>query len=291
MPIFIDRRLNPKDRSLGNRQRFLRRARSELKRTIRDQIRAGKIEDVDAEHVVSVPATGTGEPSFRQAEDSGHRKHVLPGNRHFAPGDRLPSERELCELYGVSRSVVREALSQLKSDRIIETRRGSGAYVLERDQRQSFRMQEVAIDERESLSLMMELIVTVEVAATRLAAMRRTPEDLKMIRRALIGMEYEIANDRLGDDQDFAFHQAIVEATHNPHFIALSSHLEQVARKVIRQARTNTRHQHIELIEAVQEEHQAIFDAIKTSDPDAAARAAENHLHNAAQRLDMYLKN
>lgn len=209
----------------------------------------------------------------------------------LTPGDRLPSERELCELYGVSRSVVREALSQLKSDRIIETRRGSGAYVLERDQRQSFRMQEVAIDERESLSLMMELIVTVEVAATRLAAMRRTPEDLKMIRRALIGMEYEIANDRLGDDQDFAFHQAIVEATHNPHFIALSSHLEQVARKVIRQARTNTRHQHIELIEAVQEEHQAIFDAIKTSDPDAAARAAENHLHNAAQRLDMYLKN
>jgi len=90
MPIFIDRRLNPKDRSLGNRQRFLRRARSELKRTIRDQIRAGKIEDVDAEHVVSVPATGTGEPSFRQAEDSGHRRHVLPGNRHFAPGDRLP---------------------------------------------------------------------------------------------------------------------------------------------------------------------------------------------------------
>ena len=60
---------------------------------------------------------------------------------------------------------------------------------------------------------------------------------------------------------------------------------------MIRQARTNTRHQHIELIEAVQEEHQAIFDAIKTSDPDAAARAAENHLHNAAQRLDMYLKN
>jgi len=97
------------------------------------------------------------------------------------PGDRLPSERKLCELHGVSRSVVREALSQLKSDGIIETRRGSGAYVLERDQRQSFRMQDVAIDERDSLALVMELIVTVEVAATRLAAQRRTPEDLKMI--------------------------------------------------------------------------------------------------------------
>src|SRR3546814_13762321 len=95
------------------------------------------------------------------------------------PVERLPSERELCEQFGVSRSVVREALSQLKSDRVIEARRGSGAYVLERDQRQSFRMQDVAIEERDSLALVMELIVTVEVAATRFAAMRRTPEDMK----------------------------------------------------------------------------------------------------------------
>ena len=50
MPNFIDRRLNPKDKSLGNRQRFLRRAREELKRSIRDQVNAGKIADVDAEH-------------------------------------------------------------------------------------------------------------------------------------------------------------------------------------------------------------------------------------------------
>jgi uncharacterized sporulation protein YeaH/YhbH (DUF444 family) len=90
MPIFIDRRLNPKDKSLGNRQRFLRRAREELKRSIRDQIRTGRIADVDAEHVVSMPARGTDEPSFNDARNSGKRQHILPGNKHFAPGDRLP---------------------------------------------------------------------------------------------------------------------------------------------------------------------------------------------------------
>ena len=90
MPIFIDRRLNPKDKSLGNRQRFLRRAREELKRSIRDQIRTGKISDVDAAHSVSMPARGTGEPRFDDAKDSGQRQHVLPGNKHFAPGDRIP---------------------------------------------------------------------------------------------------------------------------------------------------------------------------------------------------------
>ncbi len=206
------------------------------------------------------------------------------------PGDRLPSERELCAQFGVSRTVVREAQSQLKSDGVIETKRGSGAYVLERDQRQSFRMQDVAIDEKNSLALVMELIVTVEVAATRIAATRRTAEDLKMIRRALIGMEYEIANDRLGDEYDFIFHQAIVESTHNPHFLGLSSHLESGARRLIRQARANTKSKHESMIELVQGEHEAIFEAIKAGDPDAAGTAAETHLKNAAQRLDIYLK-
>lgn len=90
MPILIDRRLNPKDKSLGNRQRFLRRVRTELKRSIQEQIRAGKIADVDGQHTVSLPAKGTSEPSFRDAKDSGRRDYVMPGNRRFAPGDQVP---------------------------------------------------------------------------------------------------------------------------------------------------------------------------------------------------------
>jgi uncharacterized protein len=90
MPNFIDRRLNPKDKSLGNRQRFLGRARQELKRIITEQVKTGKIADVDAEHVVPVPVRGTGEPSFRHAAGSGRHEHVLPGNKKFVPGDRLP---------------------------------------------------------------------------------------------------------------------------------------------------------------------------------------------------------
>jgi uncharacterized protein len=90
MPIFIDRRLNPKDKSLGNRQRFLRRAREELKRSIRDQIRTGRIADADAEHAVRMPERGTSEPSFNNARDSGRRQHILPGNRHFSAGDLIP---------------------------------------------------------------------------------------------------------------------------------------------------------------------------------------------------------
>jgi len=90
MPIFIDRRLNPSDKSLGNRQRFLHRARDELKRSLRDQIGRGSISDVDTGHSVPIPGQGTDEPRFVEAPDTGRRKHVLPGNKEFEPGDRIP---------------------------------------------------------------------------------------------------------------------------------------------------------------------------------------------------------
>lgn len=90
MPIFIDRRLNPKDKSLGNRQRFLKRAREELKRAIKEQVASEKIADVDAEHKVPMPARGTDEPAFHPDRQTGEKRHILPGNREFSPGDRIP---------------------------------------------------------------------------------------------------------------------------------------------------------------------------------------------------------
>jgi uncharacterized sporulation protein YeaH/YhbH (DUF444 family) len=90
MPNFIDRRLNPKDKSLSNRQRFVRRAREELKRVINERISTGKIGDVDSEHAVPLPVGGTSEPSFSPDRGSGHRQYVLPGNKEFVLGDRLP---------------------------------------------------------------------------------------------------------------------------------------------------------------------------------------------------------
>jgi uncharacterized protein len=89
MPNYIDRRLNPKDKSLSNRQRFLKRAREELKRIVNDEIKSGKIADVDADRSIPVPVTGTSEPSFQNAPGSGRRDLVLPGNKQFVAGDRI----------------------------------------------------------------------------------------------------------------------------------------------------------------------------------------------------------
>lgn len=209
--------------------------------------------------------------------------------KEFPIGSKLPSERELSVEYAVSRPVVREALSQLKLEGLIEARAGSGVYVIDKSSMRSFRVQPVVVAEASSLEHLMELLVTIEVAATRLAALRRTPEDLKKIKRALIGMEYAIASDRLGDEEDYAFHDAIVAATHNPQFLALCKHLEFGARHVIRQARANTKARLSNLMDDVQNEHKAIYEAIEEGDPAKASLAAEQHLRNAGERLKLYL--
>lgn len=89
MANFIDRRLNPKDKSLGNRQRFLNRAREELKRAIKEQVKSDRIADVDASHGVPMPKRGAGEPTFQPASGSGAREYILPGNKEYMAGDKL----------------------------------------------------------------------------------------------------------------------------------------------------------------------------------------------------------
>jgi len=181
-------------------------------------------------------------------------------------------------------------VSQLKSEGIVYAQQGRGVFVNERGTRQTFRLRSASLDDAEGLEHVIELLVTFESAAARLAAMRRTPEDLKRIRRALVGMEYAILHDELGEKEDFAFHQAIVEAGRNPHFKALNGYLEQHVRRLIRRARSNTAANYADLIQAVQDEHKAIFAAIEAGDALAAGNAAETHLRNAAKRLNMYLQ-
>ncbi|WP_438859857.1 FadR/GntR family transcriptional regulator [Achromobacter spanius] len=206
----------------------------------------------------------------------------------LAPGDRLPTEKQLTETYSVSRAVVREALARLKSEGLITSQQGSGVFVDPNFQRNAFRINAPTPGDTQDLEHILELMLSIEVTAARYAAQRRTDQDLKKMRQALVGMEYALINDKLGDEEDYQFHQAIVQATHNPHLVSLNDYLEANVRRVIRSARHNTARRYAERMAAVQSEHQAIFVAIEGADPDAAGRAAEQHLRNAADRLRLF---
>jgi uncharacterized sporulation protein YeaH/YhbH (DUF444 family) len=89
MSHFIDRRLNPKGKSLGNRQRFLRRARGQIKEAVNRSLRERSVKELERSGKVSIPANSTAEPRFRLDPASGRRRHVHPGNKEFEKGDRL----------------------------------------------------------------------------------------------------------------------------------------------------------------------------------------------------------
>jgi uncharacterized sporulation protein YeaH/YhbH (DUF444 family) len=89
MPQLIDRRLNPRDKSLGNRQRFLRRARAQIKQAVDKAVRDRSITDAAKGGSVSIPSEGIGEPRFVLSDRGGNRERVFPGNKKFVAGDQL----------------------------------------------------------------------------------------------------------------------------------------------------------------------------------------------------------
>ncbi len=89
MRHFVDRRLNPKDKNLGNRQRFMRRARAQIKKVVSDSIKNRSISNVDEGETVSIPTKGIGEPRFHHSPTGGARERVFSGNKEFNTGDKI----------------------------------------------------------------------------------------------------------------------------------------------------------------------------------------------------------
>lgn len=85
----IDRRLNPGGKSLANRQRFLRRAKAQIQRAVRQTAGDRDITDLERGGEVSIPADGVREPSFRRSGEGGVHDYILPGNKRFVEGDTL----------------------------------------------------------------------------------------------------------------------------------------------------------------------------------------------------------
>jgi uncharacterized sporulation protein YeaH/YhbH (DUF444 family) len=85
----VDRRLNPKAKSLGNRQRFLRRARGEVREAVREALKKRKVAEIDGGEKIKIRTKGLKEPSFRAGRNTGERDLVLPGNREYVVGDSI----------------------------------------------------------------------------------------------------------------------------------------------------------------------------------------------------------
>ena len=204
------------------------------------------------------------------------------------PGDRLPTEKALGEAFGVSRAVVREAIARLKADGLIETRQGSGAFVVEAPKAINLRFWKGVGPELSELRDIFELRVMVESAVAALAAQRRKSADLKAMTGHLDAMEAAIRSNADGAEADDNFHIAMARATHNAYIGRLVEFLGRHFSDSRKLAWHGTRRQ-LAHPEEAQREHRALFDAIAAGDPGGAQRCAQEHLRGTAARLGIKL--
>lgn len=194
----------------------------------------------------------------------------------YLPGDRLPSERELAQILGVSRSTVREASGRLLASGIIDIRRGrqGGSYVQETWTGASAEaVRRTLLPRWAELEQLFDLRCLVEGMVARVAAQRRLDDDVTRIREALA--TFAAASTRNEKHAaDIAFHAAVVTATRNPQITALSRDLltrvslgfpiepYDDSPAVYRRALT---------------EHTALFEAISAGDGERAGALAQEH--------------
>ena len=202
----------------------------------------------------------------------------------LAAGQKLPTEQALVERFGVSRTVVREALSRLKTLGLIESRQGSGAFVQVAPQQALAQLSLEPDGSVDAVIQMVEVRRALEAESAALAAARRTPQSVKQIKQALQALSKAVKAGGDGVQEDVAFHTAIAQASRNPFLLATLAYLNRFLLDATRVTRANEATR-ADLEAEVHHEHSAIVAAIEAGDVFAARQAGATHMVNAARRI------
>ena len=199
-------------------------------------------------------------------------------------GTRLPSEQAMALHFGVSRSVVREALALLKDEGMLSTRKGSGAFICKVDGEPALMEDELTEQSIQSLLNLIEVRRGLEAEIAALAALRRTPGQLADIEHCLRRLEDAVAAGETGVEEDVRFHLSIAEATGNPYWVKFVGMFAQPTRSAVKVTRANEARR-MDFSSQVREEHERIVSAIGAGDPALARAAATEHMVHAAERV------
>lgn len=202
----------------------------------------------------------------------------------LAPGDKLPTEARLVEQFAVSRTVVREAVSRLKSLGLVDSRQGSGVFVSAQQPFAPLNFEARHAASQEAVVQMVEVRRALEAEVAALAAERRSPSDLRAIEQAVQALDQAVLSGGDGVAEDVNFHRAIAEATRNPFLIQTLGYLSQFLHGATQVTRANEARRG-DFAAAVRSEHQAILQAVQAGDPIQARQAAAAHMGNAIGRI------
>ncbi len=202
----------------------------------------------------------------------------------FPPGAKLPPEGGLAIQFGVSRTVVREAVARLKAEQLLMSRQGSGIFVHADAALRPLKIDAAVAQSQASVLQIVEVRRALEAETAALAAERCTAAQVDALRTQLKALDQAVANGGDGVSEDVAFHRMIAQASGNPHFITVLEFLGQYLQGVTRVTRANEARR-ADFATQVKNEHAAVLEAIAAGDVATARRAAMKHMTNAAKRI------
>jgi GntR family transcriptional repressor for pyruvate dehydrogenase complex len=216
------------------------------------------------------------------------RNSIMSGE--FVPGDRLPPERELAEMFGVSRPSVREALNILGASGLVEALQGGGTTVLSlMEQGSGNALSDMIRIEQERALDVIEVRKCMESWTAYFAAQRALPEDLRRMEEIVDGMEQNLKTLQPSEDLDANFHIVIARATHNVVWLHLMQNIFDAMKEFQRGV-----WRAVYLTEDDQKQlfnhHRSVYLAIKNNDAEGARVLMLEHLGFAEERSNLYLK-
>ncbi|MDI6025106.1 FadR/GntR family transcriptional regulator [Corticibacterium sp. UT-5YL-CI-8] len=207
----------------------------------------------------------------------------------LTPGEKLPTESKMTETFGVSRTVVREAIATLAADGLVEARQGIGVFVLES---QALSIGAISHDIRKVSQAInvLEVRMGIEIESAALAAQRRNPAQEASIREAFFEFERLLHLGEPTGKADFAFHREIAFATNNPFYVEI---LDALGDRTIPCDRASPWYSvevlSFDYLSGLQREHLTILEAVAAGDPQGARDAMRAHLSAAQDRYRMRL--
>ena len=211
------------------------------------------------------------------------RTRIVDGD--IQPGEKLPSENTLISEFGVSRTVVRAALTRLQAEGLVETERGRGSFALTPPQEGTTAGTRpvVSIEDRVHL---LEFRMGVEAEAAALAARNHTDRQLKALQKALEDFTASVEHPAHAMKSDYEFHHAVASASGNPFYSDCLASLGQTMIAMPRtRLMTGVEHYARDHFDQVVHEHGSIYAAIAERDSASAAAAMRSHLANSRRRL------
>ncbi|MFJ7932912.1 FadR/GntR family transcriptional regulator [Sporosarcina sp. NPDC096371] len=205
------------------------------------------------------------------------------------PGDRLDSVEQLAEMFDVSRSAVREALSGMRAMGLVVMRQGEGTFVTKFDAA-NFTLPVTAglLMKQEDIQELYEVRKILEAGTAASAATYHEVEDLDSLRDAIEDMKNAGANGEIGEGADLRFHMAIANASHNQILIHLMRSVSEIMTNVLRETREVLIYSEKKSVSLI-EEHERIYDAIKERQPELARQYMLEHLNNVEKSLEKYM--